>query len=121
MANPVVHWEVNGKDGPALHKFFGDLFDWEVLADNPMGYGLVNQDPECPNSIGGGIGQTFDGSAGFVTFYVEVEDVTATLERAAGLGGSILMPETNVMEGVTIGHLADPEGHIIGLLKKEPM
>ena len=21
MANPVVHWEVNGKDGPALHKF----------------------------------------------------------------------------------------------------
>ena len=121
MANPVVHWEVNGKDGPALHKFFGDLFDWEVLADNPMGYGLVNQDPECPNSIGGGIGQTFDGSSGFVTFYVEVDDVTATLEKAASLGGSILMPETNVMEGVTIGHFADPEGHIIGLLKKVPM
>ena len=48
MANPVVHWEVNGKDGPALHKFFGDLFDWEVLTDNPMGYGLVNSRPRVP-------------------------------------------------------------------------
>ena len=23
MANNVVHWEVNGKDGPALQKFLG--------------------------------------------------------------------------------------------------
>lgn len=82
-----------------------------------MGYGVVGADPECDN----GIGQTFDDSSGFATFYVEVVDVTATLEKAASLGGNILMPETNVMEGVTIGHFADPEGHIIGLLKKESM
>ena len=120
MANNVVHWEVNGKDGPALHKFFGDLFDWDVSTDNPMSYGVVSPSGDGPG-IGGGIGQTFDGSSGFVTFYVGVDDVTAALEKAASLGGSILMPEMNVMEGVTIGHFADPEGHIIGLVKNEPM
>ncbi len=38
-----------------------------------------------------------------------------------GHGGKILMPETNVMEDVNISHFADPEGHIIGLLKKVPI
>ena len=85
-----------------------------------MSYGVVGPSGEGPG-IGGGIGQTFDGSSGFVTFYVGVDDVTAALEKAASLGGSILMPEMNVMEGVTIGHFADPEGHIIGLVKNEPM
>ena len=107
MANNVVHWEVNGKDGPTLQKFFGDLFDWDVSTDNPMSYGVVGPSGDGPG-IGGGIGQTFD-------------SVTASLEKAASLGGKILMPETNVMEGVTIGHFADPEGHIIGLVKNEPM
>ncbi len=121
MANNVVHWEVTGKDGPALHEFFANLFDWDVSTDNPMNYGVVAADPDGGAGIGGGIGQTFDGSAGHVTFYVGVDDVTAALEKAVRLGGAILMPETNVMEGVTIGHFADPEGHVIGLVKNEPM
>ena len=44
MGNPVVHFEVAGKDGPALQKFYGDLFDWKIDNSNPMGYGLVDTD-----------------------------------------------------------------------------
>ena len=46
MANSVVHFEVNGEDGPALQKFFGDLFDWEIATDNPMNYGVVSAPSE---------------------------------------------------------------------------
>ena len=54
MANSVVHFEINGTDGPALQKFYGDLFDWEITSDNPMGYGVVSAPSDGPG-IGGGI------------------------------------------------------------------
>jgi len=41
MANAVVHFEILGKDGAGLQKFYGDLFGWKVNADNPMKYGYV--------------------------------------------------------------------------------
>ena len=43
--------------------------------------------------------------------------MAAHLEQVTALGGSVIMPATTVMEGVTIGLLADPEGHIVGLVE----
>ncbi len=121
MANGVVHWEINGTDGPALQKFFGDLFDWEIVADNPMNYGVVSA-PSGGPGIGGGImGMGSVEPPARVTIYVGVDDVTEYLEKAASLGGSVVMPETKVMEDVIIGLFADPEGHVVGLVKNIPM
>ena len=121
MANSVLHWEVIGKDGPALQKFFGDLFDWDIQTDNSMNYGVVSAPSEGPGIGGGIIGMGDDEPPARVTFYVGVDDVTASLEKAASLGGSIVMPEMQVMEDVIIGLFADPEGHVIGLVKNVPM
>ena len=41
MPNPIVHFEIIGKDAAATQKFYADLFDWNVNADNPMNYGVV--------------------------------------------------------------------------------
>jgi hypothetical protein len=41
-AAPVVHFEVTGKDPQKLQSFYSKLFDWQINADNPMNYGLVN-------------------------------------------------------------------------------
>ena len=30
MANPVVHFEVLGKDGERLQQFYRDLFGWKI-------------------------------------------------------------------------------------------
>ena len=38
-------------------------------------------------------GGTPDGSAGHVTGYVRVADIDATLAKATGLGGSVIMPK----------------------------
>ena len=41
MPNPVVHFEIGGADGVALQQFYAAAFDWNVNAENPMQYGLV--------------------------------------------------------------------------------
>jgi predicted enzyme related to lactoylglutathione lyase len=52
-----------------------------------------------------------------VTFYVEVEDVEQALARAEELGGRRLMGPDDVMPGLVIGQFADPEGHMIGVMR----
>ena len=42
MGQPVVHFEVVGKDGDKLKSYYAEMFDWEVKDDNPMKYGLVD-------------------------------------------------------------------------------
>ena len=44
MGRPVVHFEIAGSDGPALHRYYAELFDWRIDAANPMGYGLVSRE-----------------------------------------------------------------------------
>ncbi len=123
MGQPVVHFEVVGKDGAALQSFYSQLFDWKVEADNPMSYGMVAREDNVSAQgigIGGGIGQAPEGYPGHITFYVEVPDVEAALARAESLGGTRMMGPDEVMEGLEIGLFTDPEGHTIGLVKAAP-
>lgn len=115
MANKVTWFEITGKDAAALRSFYGRLFDWQFRLFEEMDYGTIDA-PE--GGIGGGIGSAGESEA-WITVYVETPDVTATLKTAESLGATVLMPETNVMEGVTIGLFRDPEGHVVGLLKGE--
>jgi predicted enzyme related to lactoylglutathione lyase len=112
MGNKVIHFEVVGKDQAALQKFYSDLFGWNLNTNNPGGYGMT--DPG-ETGIVVGVGASPDGGAGHVTGYVAVADVEAVLNRAASLGGSVVMPKFSPGGGATLGMLADPEGHVIGI------
>ncbi len=124
MGQPVVHFEIIGKDAEALQRYYGELFGWDVDAGNPMRYGIVqregNLSPEGVG-IGGGIGTGPEGHPGHVTFYVQVPDVEVALAKAESLGGTRMMGPEKVMENVEIGLFSDPEGHVIGLLKAVEM
>jgi len=115
-AQPVVWFEVVGKDGPALQRFYGKLFSWQVSdAGDGSGYGLVQA---AEKGIGGGIGASQDGGPGHVTFYVEVDDPAAYLKRAEELGGTVILPPTEIPQfHLTFAMFADPEGHVVGLSK----
>lgn len=115
MTAPVLFFEVTGSDGPRLQRFYTDLFDWKVDDANAMRYGFV-QAPD--GGMPGGIGQTPDGSIGHATFYVGTPDVTAALDRAQSLGGRAIMPRTAVDENIVVGLMADPDGHVVGLIER---
>jgi uncharacterized protein len=125
MGQAVVHFEVVGKDGEKLQRYYGELFGWTVNADNPMQYGMVdakdNTSMTGDNGIGGGIGQGPDGYEGHVTFYVAVPDVEEALQKAESLGGTRVMGPENLMDMVELGQFKDPEGNVIGLVKDQQM
>ena len=119
MGRPVIHFEILGKDGARLHRYYAELFDWEIDASNPIGYGLVAREQNLtPDGIGigGGVGSV-EGYDGHVTFYVGVPDVEAALAKAESLGGTRLMGPEKVMGRLEIGQFADPEGHLVGLVR----
>lgn len=108
----VIHFEVVGKDGPALQSFYGDLFGWKFDTSNPGGYGITSPDE---TGIAVGVGATPDGSAGHTTGYVRVADINATLAKATSLGGSVIMPRFSPDGSAWLALVADPEGHVVGL------
>ena len=124
MGQPVVHFEVVGKDYDQLKSFYSDVAGWtydeppEATQEGVPPYALVpregNTNPEGIG-IGGGIGVGPEGYEGHVTFYIEVPDVGAPLDQVEKLGGTRVMGPDSPVEGLTIGLFTDPEGHLVGL------
>jgi len=125
MGQAVVHFEVVGKDGDKLRKYYTDLFGWNINADNDMNYGMVdgkdNKTKNGDTGIGGGVGQGPDGYDGHVTFYVAVPDVEEALQKAESLGGKRVMGTEDIMGMVVLGQFTDPEGNLIGVVKDQEM
>lgn len=120
MGQPVIHFEIIGKDGEALQRYYSELFRWEINADNPMHYGMVAREGNVSAEgigIGGGIGGGPEGYDSHVTFYIAVPDVEAALAKAESLGGTRIMGPEKIMDMVELGQFADPEGHVIGVVK----
>ena len=114
MGRPVVHFEVIGRDAKRLQEFYGELFEWKIDSANPMGYGIVSTGSQ--QGIQGGIAQSETGDS-WVTFYVQVDDLQATLDQAVALGGEVVLAPTEVPGAVALAVLKDPEGHTIGLVR----
>ena len=120
MGQPVVHFEIIGKDGGKLQSYYADLFGWQIDAGNPMSYGIVQREGNTGADgvgIGGGVAGGPEGYGGHVTFYVAVPDIEAALAKAESLGGTRVMGPEKVMDTVELGQFTDPEGHLVGLVK----
>lgn len=123
MPQPVVHFEVIGKDPTRLRKYFGDLFGWEFDVPSPVAhevsepasYGFLDLvTSEDGTGIRGGIG----GGAGYAShaiFYVGVPNVEAALQRAEKLGGKRVLGPATSPNGLVVGHFTDPEGTLMGV------
>ncbi len=98
MSQPVVYFEIEGRDGKALQRFYSQLFGWVVDAEHAGGYGIIQRDDEARASAGidGAVlgvpdtpsatwrGATrAEGYPGSVTVFVEVPEL-AGVERPPG-------------------------------------
>ena len=123
MAQPVVHFEIIGRDPARLRSYFGELFGWEfdtsstvaAAVSEPGNYGFVNR---VATSDGSGIPGGVGGGSGYdshVLFYIGVPDVEAALQKAESLGGKRRMGPERAPSGLVVGHFTDPEGNLIGV------
>jgi uncharacterized protein len=117
IVSPIVHVEILGIDAPSLHRFYAELFGWKITL-NPVGYGYIPVAPVLPVMLTGGVGSSPQRQP-LVIFYVKVADPAATLKRAESLGGKIVMPPVEVPGGITFARFADPEGNVIGIVRRQ--
>ena len=121
MGQPVVHFEVIGRDPGALQDYYQQLFGWEFSVGNavsesisaPGDYGFIDA-----VTNGGGINGGVGGGMGFqqhVIFYVKVANVESALEEAERLGGKRLMGPEGTPGRLVVGQFTDPEGNLIGV------
>jgi uncharacterized protein len=110
LPHPVVHFEIGCKDREKTVQFFSDLFGWKIQT--------------------AGIAATIDpgqGITGLITalghephhytmFYVQVDDVRASLDKVEQLGGKVVVPPVKIPTG-SFAWFSDPEGNIVGLWK----
>ena len=115
MSAPVVFAEIHGRDGAALRSFYAELFGWVFAAmpGSAVDYGMAQTGE---GGIGVGVGAAPEGRAGQVTFYVRTDDVAGALTTAERRGGAVSLPATTMADGTVLGMVADPEGHVIGLV-----
>jgi len=112
-ARPVVHWEIEALDPERVKAFYGELFNWEI-GDGPI--------MTIPAGIGGPepgpAGHVRQGQRSGVTLYIQVRDLSASLAKAAELGGAVVMERMDVPGGPTIAGITDPEGNPVMLVQQ---
>jgi hypothetical protein len=115
--HPITHIEISTNDRLALGAFYKSLFDWETTDMPEMNYMTFT----TGEGVGGGfnpVGE--DNPPGTITFYVDTDDVTASLKKAESLGATILTPESDIPGVGKYGFFRDPSGNMIGLIKPLP-
>src|SRR5436309_5771362 len=107
MANPVAWFEIMGPDPEQASKFYSELFGWQTQT---LEGGYTTVDTLGGGGINGGFGKSDDGKPS-VKVYVLVDDLQAALDKAGTLGGSTVLPITE-MSVVTFALFSDPAGNV---------
>ncbi len=112
-ARPVVHFEIEARDPDVLVPFYEAMFHWSVGEGfiRPFAAGLGGPEP-------GPAGHFRQSDHGGVTLYVQVADLTASLELAASLGGTVTMQPFDIPGGPTLAGIKDPEGNQVTLVQQ---
>jgi predicted enzyme related to lactoylglutathione lyase len=108
MGRPVIQFQILSKNPDRSTEFYTSLFDWKTDDNNPLGYRTLSTLSE--RGINGGIWPAPPEGHSFVQLFVEVDDVTAYLDRATALGGTVVMPKQALPGGEQMGVFTDPEG-----------
>lgn len=112
MGQPVVHFEIGGRDSAKTAAFFSGLFGWKMQSMGPAT--MINTGAD--SGIHGDISALGHEPHHYTIFYVQVDDVQGYLDKAGPLGGKTLVPPVEIPTG-TFAWFADPDGNTIGLWK----
>jgi predicted enzyme related to lactoylglutathione lyase len=110
MGQPVVHFEIGCRNSEKTAAFFSALFDWTATAAGPATLIATNSD----QGIQGHITALGHEPHHYTIFYVQVDDIPASLAKAESLGGKSLVGPIAIPAG-TFAWFSDPDGNTIGL------
>jgi predicted enzyme related to lactoylglutathione lyase len=112
MGRPVVHFEIGCRDRAKTGEFYSALFGWNIQEAGPAS--MVNTG--SPLGIQGHLTALGHEPHNYTTFYIDVEDVQASLDKAVELGGKKLVGPINIPKGI-FAWFIDPDGNTLGLFR----
>ena len=110
MPNTICHFEIGGPSLEKSREFYEKIFDWKFEAQGP------SISIQTGDAIGGHLNSLGHEPHTYVTVYVSVDDVKASLDAAVAAGGKALVGPVDIGIGI-FGWISDPDGNIIGLWK----
>lgn len=113
MGKPVVHFEIGTRHAGESTAFYAALFGWTIESHGPAN--MIHTG--SAEGIQGNIAVPDQEPKNYVTIYVAVENIDATLAQVTSLGGKVLVPATPVPGMGAFAWFADPDGNAIGLWK----
>src|SRR5579884_359045 len=88
VSNPVVHFEIGCRDRAKSERFYTDLFGWHIQDSGPA----AMIDTGGPGAISGHMTALGHEPFHSTMFYVQVDDVQASLDKVTALGGKVVVP-----------------------------
>jgi predicted enzyme related to lactoylglutathione lyase len=113
MGQPVVFFEIGCRDRAKTDQYYSKLFGWNIQSGGPSS----TIDTGSPQGIAGHINALGHEPHNYTMFYVQVDDVQTALDKAVSLGGKRVIGPLKIPTG-TFAWFSDPDGNIIGLLKR---
>ena len=114
--NPVVHFEVGCKDLPKLKDFYSHVFGWTPTNMGPA----ENFNTNSSEGIQGHLTALGHEPFNYVTFYIQVDDIQASLNEIANAGGKKILGPFPLPDKRKFAWFSDPEGNMIGLITPLP-
>ncbi len=113
MGQPVVHFEIGSRRSDQAKQFYSTLFGWDIQPQGPALMIATGAD----GGIEGNISQPETEPKNYVTIYVQVNDIVASLKQVEKLGGKVLVPASEVPGMGHFAWFADLDDNAIGLWK----
>ncbi|HEY8897691.1 MAG TPA: VOC family protein [Niastella sp.] len=112
IANPVVFFEIGCKDLTKTASFYSELFGW-----TPTGVPMASLiSTNCEDGIQGQITSLGHEPHNYVTFYIQVSDIHASLAKIIEAGGKKVVGPIILPNNKQFAWFRDPEGNMVGLV-----
>ena len=114
MNNHIEHFEIAARDPEKAKAFYENVFGWRI----DDGDHVMEISGETAGLSGHILKWTHEQPT-YVSFYINVENVQAHLDKAVANGATVIVPVTPIPAGGVFGVFLDPEGHPIGVMQKQ--
>jgi hypothetical protein len=119
-----MHIDIPAQDRETTANFYRTLCGWNIGATDEAtvytSFQAGNLSGGFPNLRGGLRAVTEVFQAGDIVLYLPSEDIEADLRQVEALGGTVLLPRTEVAPGAWVALFADPNGARLALASQRP-
>ena len=113
--NKVVGFQITAQNMDLLNRFYTSTFGWH---NSPGSHEHVTKMDSGNKRLKVSILGRGEYIPDYVSLFLECDDLEATISSVIKNGGTLIRPIFHLANGDHLAVVADPEGHVLTLIKK---